>query len=62
MIVQDTVLKVVLPHHAFHGFVVLPAIFSTLLLVVFNFYFSLHREIDQLADGHALINSYRLLY
>src|ERR1700748_703477 len=53
-------LENILPHHAFDGFIGLAIVFGIRLLVVFDEYFSVYGEIDQLADGHVLIDLYRL--
>ena len=39
----------------------LAAVLGIFLLVVFYFDLSIHRKIDQLANGHAGINPHRLL-
>ncbi len=54
-------LKGVLPHHAFNRFIGLAIVLGILLLVVFDHDLSVHRKIDELTDGHALVDLYRLL-
>ena len=55
-------LKLILPHHALYRHVGLVAVFGIFLLVVFYFYLTIYREVDKLADRHALVYFYGLLY
>ena len=53
-------LKGVLPHHAFYGFIGLAIVLGILLLVVFDHDLSIYGKIDELTDGHAFVDLYRL--
>ena len=55
-------LKTILQHHTFYGAVRLTAVFGIFFLVVFYLNSTIHRKINELANGHALINFYRLFY
>ena len=55
-------LKAILPHHTLDGPIGLTIVFGAGLLVIFHLNRSVYREIDQLSDGHAFVDLYRLFY
>jgi hypothetical protein len=57
---RPVLLESILPHHALDGLVGLAVVFSVLFLIVFDHDLAIHGEVDQLSDGHAFIDLYRL--
>ena len=54
-------LELVLPHHAFYRAVGLATVLGICLLVVLDLDLSVNGEVDQLSNGHAAVDLYRLL-
>src|SRR4030095_1386362 len=54
--------KLVLPHHTLNWLFWLSIVFGVFLFVVFNFYFPLNREVNELSNRHSSIYFNRLFY
>ena len=55
--IGEQILKLILPHHRFHGKRRTVDVFGGRLLVVHSFYVALYVEIDKLADRHPRVDA-----